>query len=113
MLIKDCQPDAKRLGVWAECMTGDPAEGEWPGQCISAQTVAYSCGILARAEDKVVHAHDPEELQRCRRLAAEAAQIMKGVYIGGNDEGDHTLDPFYIPVNSGDPAPQKLTEQIF
>ena len=50
---------------------------------------------------------------RCQRLAGEAAQIMKGVYIGLSDEGDHTLDPFYIPVNHGDSVRRQLTEQVF
>jgi hypothetical protein len=113
MLIQDCQPDPKRLGVLAECLNGDPSEGEWPMQYLSTKTVAYSCGILARQQDKVVHAHDSEELQRCQRLAGEAAQIMQGIWIGLSDEGDHTLDPFYIPANSGDPVRADLTDQVF
>ena len=80
---------------------------------LSPQTVAYSCGIIARFQDSVVHAHEPEELKRCHRLANEAAQTVKGLLIGLNDEGDHTLDPFCIPVNSGDPAPTQVTEQVF
>jgi hypothetical protein len=113
MLIKDCKLDPARLGVLAECMQGDPQEGEWPEQLLSAQTVAYSCGILARRQDAVVHAHDPQELQLCQRLAGEVAQIMKDVLIGGNDEGDHTLDPFYVPANCGDAVPQRIDEKAF
>ena len=76
-------------------------------------TVAFTCGTLARQGDSIVHNHDAEELQRCRQLAEEAAAIMKGVLIGGNDESDHTLDPFWIPANAGDPVPKKITEVVF
>ena len=113
MLVTDCKVDPKRLGVLAECLSGDPHEGEWPNQYLSAQTVAYSCGMIARFQEVVVHAHDPEELKLCRRLAGKAAKIMAGECVGLNDEGDHTLDPFYIPVNSGDPVPKKLNEEVF
>jgi hypothetical protein len=104
-------------------MTGDASDGEWPGQFLSAQTIAYSCGILARRQDGVVHAHDPEELKRCQRLAGDAARIMQGIYVGMSDEGDHTLDPFFIPANVPPEAslpgkreescPKVLTEAFF
>ncbi len=38
---------------------------------------------------------------------------MEGVLIGGNDESDHTLEPFWIPANVGDPVPKKITEALF
>jgi hypothetical protein len=113
--VTNCKPDPRRLGVMAECRkcSGPPDRGgEWPGQFLSTRTIAYSCGVLARRGEAVVHAHDAEELKRCRRLAAEAAGIMKGVLIGGNDEGDHGLDPFWIPANVGDPVPKKITEPV-
>jgi len=113
MLITNCTLDPSKLGVLAECLDGDPQEGEWAGQLLSMHSVAYSCGILARKQDTVVHSHDSEELKRCQTLATAAAQVMQGVSIGGSDEGDHTLDPFFIPANSGDPAPGKIDEKFF
>jgi hypothetical protein len=38
---------------------------------------------------------------------------MKGVYIRWADESDHTLHPFAIPANTGDPAPRRITEKLF
>jgi hypothetical protein len=114
--VSNCQPDSSRLGVLAECRPSgvSPGDGdEWPGQFLSTRTVAYSCGMLARQGDRIVHNHDAEELERCRRLAAEAAAIMKDVLIGGNDESDHTLDPFWIPANVGDPVPKRIIETVF
>ncbi len=114
--VRNCKPDPSRLGVLAECreITSTPNNGdEWPSQFLSTRTIAFSCGVLARQGDGATHAHDAEELKRCRRLAAEAAKIMKGVRIGGTDEGDHTLDPFCIPANVGDPVPKRITEAMF
>ena len=116
MTIRNCKPDSTRLGVLAECMTGCDFQnvgGEWPGHFLSTRTIAYSCGILARDGDTVVHAHDADEVKRCRKLAAEAADIMKGVDIRWGDESDHTLHPFWIPANAGDPVPKNLTEKVF
>jgi hypothetical protein len=113
--VTNCKPDPRRLGMLAECRkrSGSPDNGnEWPGQFLSTRTIAYSCGVLARRGESVVHAHDAEELQRCRQLAAEAAGIMERVLIGGSDEGDHTLGPFWIPANVGDRVPKKITEAV-
>lgn len=114
--VSNCKPNPDRLGVLAECLEsrGSADSGdEWPSQFLSTRTIAYSCGLLTRQGDGAVHTHDGEELKRCRRLAAEAAEIMKGVLIGGNDESDHTLDPFRITANVGDPVPKKITEGVF
>jgi hypothetical protein len=114
--VSRCKPDPTRLGVLAECRKSSNSSdkgGEWPGQFLSTRTIAFSCGMLARQGDDTVHDHDAEELKQCRRLAAEAAEIMKGVLIGGSDEGDHTLHPFCIPANVGDPVPKKITETVF
>src|SRR5262245_41058704 len=113
--VTNCKPDPSRLGMLAECRkrSGSPGHGgEWPDQFLSTRTIAYSCGVLARQGEDIVNAHDAEELTRCRRHAAEAAEIMKGVLIGGNDEGDHTLGPFWLPANVGDPVPKKITEAV-
>ena len=116
MPVRNCKPDPARLGALAELMTGCDFQGtggEWPGHFLSNRTVAYSCGILAREGDAVIHAHDANELKRCRRLADEAADIMKDVYIGMSDESDHTLHPFFLPAMIGDPVPKRLTDQVF
>jgi hypothetical protein len=98
--VTNCKPDPSRLGMLAECRkrSGSPDHrGEWPGQFLSTRTIAYSCGVLARQGEGVVHAHEAEELTRCRRLAAE---------------GDHTLGRFWIPANVGEPVPKKITEAV-
>lgn len=115
-LVSNCKPDPTGLAVLAECLTGCDFQGtggEWPGHFFSNRTVAYSCGIVARDGDPVVHAHDRDELKRCKMLAAEAAAIMKDVYIRMGDESDHTLSPFFIPANVGDKVPKKITEDVF
>jgi hypothetical protein len=114
--VRNCKPDPQRLAVLAECLTGCDFQGtggEWPGHFFSTRTVAYSCGVLARKGDAVVHAHDADELKRCRRLAREAAALVEGVHIRMSDEGDHTLSPFWIPAMVGDKVPKKLTEEVF
>ncbi len=112
-MIRDCVVSAERLAPLQECMvdsTGDNRPGEWPANYFSTQTVAYSCGILARAGEKVVHDHDPDELKLCQRLADEAAAIMTGTWLGMSDESDHQFAPFFITANVGDKVPRKMTE---
>lgn len=114
--FSNCKPDPNRLGVLAECRQSSDSSGdgeEWPGHFLSTRTIAYSCGMLARKGDDVVHIHDAEELKRCRQIATEAGKIMKDVLIGGSDESDHTLDPFWIPAIVGDTVPKKITEAVF
>ena len=72
-MIRDCQISDERLAPLRECLvdsTGDNEPGEWPGNYISTQTVAYSCGILARSGEAVVHDHDQVDwlcVADCRR----------------------------------------------
>ncbi len=112
-MIRNCQVSAERLAPLRECMvdsSGANKPGEWPGNFFSTQTVAYSCGILARAGETIVHAHDPAELALCQRLANEAARIMAGTYLGMADESDHQFSPFFITANVGAPVPPHMTE---
>jgi hypothetical protein len=63
MLVRNCKADPKYLGVLTECTTGCDFQGtggEWAGHYFSDRTVAYSCGILARKGEAVVHAHERE-----------------------------------------------------
>jgi hypothetical protein len=116
MPFRNCKLDPTRLGALAECLTGCDFQnrgGEWPGHFLSTRTVAYSCGILARDGDAVVHAHPAQEVPRCRRLANQAAKIMQGVYIRWGDESDHRLSPFWITANVGDSVPKHLTEKVY
>src|SRR5579862_8265655 len=113
-MIRNCQISAERLAPLQECIrdsSGDNRPGDWPGNYFSTQTVAYSCGILARSGEAVVHDHDPKELALCKRLAEEAAKIMANTWLGMSDESDHKFAPFFITANKGDAVPKTLTEE--
>jgi len=122
--VTNCRKDKKRLAplqpsledaeAGSECSDydeDDPRREEWPHNIISIQAVAYSCGTIARAGDKVEHRHDPEELERCRRWASEAAEQLKGVQcFGGEPCGEYA--PFYITACVGDPVPKAITADV-
>jgi hypothetical protein len=59
----------------------------------------------------IPHDHDPIEFQLCQDLAAQAAEIMSGIYIGMGDENDHELAPFYVVANQDQAAPTSITEK--
>ncbi|NJL88235.1 MAG: hypothetical protein HC886_23405 [Leptolyngbyaceae cyanobacterium SM1_1_3] len=121
-VVRDCQPDPERLLPFQECMESygidadagsrDPHDprGEWPHNCVSTQTVAYSCGIISRAKDTVEHNHEAAELERCRRLAYAAAEIMAAVPVGLGSESEDYFRPFFVTASQGDAAPAVITE---
>ncbi|WP_346289186.1 hypothetical protein [Sphaerothrix gracilis] len=121
-VVRDCQPDAERLLPLAECMetygvrsnTRDPhdPQGEWPHNCISTQTVAYSCGLLCRDGDETHHNHAVAELEKCRRLARQAASIMDGIAVGFGSESEDYFRPFLITASQEDQAPQAITADL-
>jgi hypothetical protein len=114
-IIRDCQIDPERLlpieFATADCDPGRP-DREWSGSTLSNRTVAYSCGALCRAGDTLEHCHDPAELELCRRLSAEAAQIMEGIEIGMGDESGGYFHPFFVAANVGAPAPPVVNEEV-
>jgi hypothetical protein len=113
--VQNCKTDCKRLGSLGVCMEtygiGDPG-AEWPHNCISRKTVAYSCGALARAGKPVEHNHDPAELERCRRLATLAARTMKDTEVGMGLEATDFFRPFFISANVEAKVPRRLSEPL-
>ncbi len=116
-MTSDRQIDLNRLAVIQECMETYGMEkkapnSEWPWNVISTLAVTYSCGAIGRRGDVLEHDRDPSELKLCIDLAEEAANIMRGVFIGMGDEGDHEFSPFYITAAPGITAPKIITEEF-
>ncbi len=115
--IDNCQINPKRLQSLTECLEtygierDDPDEKNWPHNVLSTQTVVYNCGAYCQSGDVIPHDHNPVEFKLCQDLAAEAAEIMQGIYIGMGDESDHELAPFYVVANQDHPIPTSITEQ--
>ena len=109
--LTDFDPDSERLLVFQECMdcydVGN-LDDEWPNNIVSRSTVVYGTGVIARAGDPVEHRVDPEELDLCRRLAAEACRIMEGTDVGMGSCSDGPLREFYIAANVDDPMPDGI-----
>ena len=87
-------------------------DDEWMHSCIHPETVAYSCGRLFRPGRPNVHNHDSAEIERCQRLAGEAAKLMKGVELNLS-EGTSYLEPFFMTANRGEAAPATISEDSF
>lgn len=114
-MITHFDPDIERLAVIAECMqnydVGDP-NAEWPNNLLSCCTVVYSSGAIARAGSPTRRAVEADELALCRRLAAEAAEVMAGVDVGmGSDAGD-PFRGFFIAGTAGEPTPTRIDEAL-
>jgi len=90
----------------------DPSPEDFSLNTISKRAVAYSCGRLAMPGDKLVHRHHAEDLALCRRLAGEAARIMKGTEVGMGSESSDYFAPFFVAANIGDPVPKRITERL-
>ncbi len=116
-LIDNCQINSERLQSLTECLEtygierDCPDEKDWPHNVLSTQTVVYDCGAYGRSGDTIPHNHDPVEFKLCQDLAAEAAAIMQGIYIGMGDESDHALAAFYVIANQDQPVPTSITEE--
>jgi hypothetical protein len=110
--IHEFAPDDERRAVIAECTesydVGSP-QAEWPNNLISNKVIVYGSGRVARAGETVRHAVDPAELALCRRLAAEAAALMKGTEVGMGSEDSNEFRPFYVVANKDEPAPARIT----
>lgn len=74
-----------------------PDDADWGTQnVLSKRAVTYACGRLGvDAAAGAAHRHDPAELARCRRLAAELGALLPDVDVGMGDESDHALVPLY------------------
>lgn len=100
-----------------------PEDPDWgPQNTLSKRAVTLACGAFGvgpnAGED---HAHDPEEVERARRLAGEWAAMLPDVYIHMGDEGDHLLRPVWAAARRGGadgasaaapPPPTAITEQL-
>ena len=112
-MITNCQPDEERLAALRECIEtygqeGNDEANEWPWNCLSRRTVAYSCGALRRSGEPAIHNHDEAEFILCQRLADEAAELMADVLVGMGSEADHHFTPFFIVASDGADNPQTL-----
>lgn len=109
------EPDVDRLTVIHECMehydVGAP-DAEWPNNIISRRAVVYGNGVIARRDDPVRHAVDPDELALCRRLSEEAAGVMAGVDVGMGSESGDPFRGFFVAANVDEPVPTAITEEL-
>jgi hypothetical protein len=113
--VRDCWIDRHRLAAIAGAMYDygmDKADKDWPHNCLSIRTVAYSCGGLCRAGDVLEHNHDPSELERCSCLSAEVARLMAGMQLGMGSEGGSCFHPFFVGGNVGAGAPAALDDDF-
>lgn len=113
-MIQDCSVDPKRLTMMHECMGMDIEHDslhEYDWNVISRKAVIYSCGMICREGDRLVHNHDPDELELCRSFSAEVANILSNCCLT-TDEDTHEFVPFYVTANLNDAVPAIVTEKI-
>ena len=111
-----CEIDLNRFVTISECiethgMEYRAPEDEWVWNVISRQAVTYSCGAMCREGETLQHNHELSEIALCKRLSAEAANIMAAHYIHEGDEGSHKFSPFYVSANEGVFTPKILSEE--
>jgi hypothetical protein len=112
--VNGCTLDDGRLDLLRSCTEscGPDDEGdEWDHACLHPHTVVYSCGRPARFGGPNEHDHPPGELDRCRKLAAEAADLLKGLEAVGS-EGGAPYAGFYLIANRTDPVPDAITPDV-
>jgi hypothetical protein len=113
--VRDCSIDVHRLAAIAGAMYDygiDEGDKDWPHNCLSIRTVAYSCGALCRAGDVLQHNHDPAELKRCSLLSAEVVRLMGGLELGMGSEGGSCFHPFFIAANVGVRVPTAVDPDL-
>jgi len=97
----------------------------FPLCCLSKRTIFYSCGMIARKDDVIKHAHPAGELKLCQRLAAAAAKVVKGLEIGMGSEGTpaiieskkpivltESFYPFFVAANEREQRPKKMSAAL-
>jgi hypothetical protein len=93
----------------SECMgrsdPGTPPEAVWRYGYLARDTAVYASGRLAREGAPVRHAVDPDELARCRTLAA-AAKAINPAHPGS--EGEFFWEPFFSAAIVDEPAPDRI-----
>lgn len=109
------EPDPERLSIVRECMENyevGEAEAEWPNNILSRRTVVYRDGTIARDGDAVSTQIDGDELALCRRLAEEAAELMRGVSVGMGSQADTAFYPFFIAGGRSSPPVAAIDEPL-
>jgi hypothetical protein len=111
--ITHFDPDPSLLEPLREAVRYEPWNAEtpwspdWPGNMLSKRIVIYGDGTIARRDEPVRFAVDPAELALCRRMAAEAEAVVKGLMIAGGS-GGHEFLPFYNTASDGAPVPARI-----
>lgn len=59
---------------------------EWPNNVLSSRLVVYESGRIAREGEEVRHDVDPAELERCKRLAEDLANLAEGLELVSETE---------------------------
>jgi hypothetical protein len=92
-------PDRERLRAFQACVDdygqGDPGD-PWANNCIANDAVAFSNGLIGRAGGSVDLRFNPTELALCRKLAAEAAQVMGPCWPGMYSSSDPVTEPYFV-----------------
>jgi hypothetical protein len=113
-----CMADDSILASSRRYLPFDPFANPdgFPLCCISKQTVVYSCGGIARRGAAMAHNHPAGEIELCRQLATQSAELMKGFVVGMGSEGTPFRggSPYFLPffrtANIGDPLPGAFTD---
>jgi hypothetical protein len=88
-----------------------PWSPDWPGNILSKRIVIYGDGTIARRDEPVRFAVDPGELALCRRMAAEAEAVVKGLMIAGGS-ADYEFRPFYNTASEGASVPARIDAEL-
>ncbi|HZZ78950.1 MAG TPA: hypothetical protein VFE62_10555 [Gemmataceae bacterium] len=103
--------DEDKMSALRECMTSydvGPPNAEWPNNILSTKTVVYEDGLITREGQSPPRAIDPDELQRCKKLAAEAHAIMGNVDVGMGSESCDPFHEFFIAGRIDEVAAKKI-----
>jgi hypothetical protein len=84
----------------AMCDYGEPVEkGSWPFNVLSRHAIPYDCGLIGLPDEPLQHRHRQDELDLCRRLSAEAAELMRGMDLVRTVATVSPLLPFFMASN--------------
>src|SRR5262249_10391561 len=78
----------------------DPPGVGWPHNVVSLDTVALSSGTVCLHREPIGHVGDPQELQLCRRLAAEVVAVLGDREPSGGEPAG-AYRPFYLVIGRG------------
>jgi hypothetical protein len=116
-LLTEFDPDPTLLKPLLEATRYEPFNADtawspdWPGNILSKRIVIYGDGTITRRGEPVRFAVDPDELALCRRMAAEAAEIVQGLMIAGGS-ADYEFRPFYNTASEGLSAPDRIDADL-